>query len=69
MKTAQEMVSILADRLEANYKAHKRYIKKYEETGKDSWYEIASEKMEVVITLEHLYKDFTGKEYEFEEEE
>ena len=69
MKTAQEMVGILIDKLEANYKAHKRYIKKYEETGKDPWYQMASEKMEVVITIEYLYKDFTGKEYKFKEEE
>ena len=69
MKTAQEMVSILIDKLESNYKAHKRYMKKYEETGKETWYQMASEKIEIVIVLERLYKEFTGKEYNYKEEE
>lgn len=68
MKTAQEMVQILERNLEFELKMLNKYQKKYEKTGKKICEQIAMERMEVLIVLEYLYKDFTGKEYKFKEE-
>lgn len=68
MKTAQEMVQILEHNLELELKKLNKYQKRYEETGKKIYEQMSMERMEVLITLEYLYKDFTGKEYKFKEE-
>lgn len=63
MKTAKEMVEILERTLEFEYKTLFKYQKKYEETRKEIYEQMSMEKMEAIITLERLYKDFTGKNY------
>lgn len=59
MKTANEMIKILENRIKTNYNILEKYNKKYEETGKESWYQLAAQVNEKIILLEQLHKEFT----------
>ena len=63
MKTAEEMIQVLEKEIKVKYATLERYTKKYQENGKESWYNLMEQVNEKIILLEYLYKEFTGKEY------
>ena len=67
MKTAEEMIQIIKNEIKGKYATLKRYEKKYQESGRESWYTLITLVNEKIILLEYLYKEFTGMEYTYEE--